>query len=496
MGAPLARRAAALAVVLAVIVPQSARADDAALLEQVRELGERVERLERQNRELEKRLEAMQSTESRVNALEQAQAQTEKALATERLSEAEPELVTRLKAIEFQTLNMQKQVREIDSLEGITVSASLVGVGQGVNGAGAASGESESRLNYRGDVGVALPGGEMGDVEGKIFTHFRFGQGSGVSLRPTYTSTPNTTEFQAAANPADAYAIVAEAWYQLAVPLPFGGFKPQSRERLELTAGKIDPFAFFDQNAVAGDEATQFLNNVFVHNPLLDSGGDVGVDQYGFSPGGRIAYTNEEDKASTWGASVGVTGSGNGADFTGSFSNPFVIAQLETTRRFAAGQPGTYRAYVWTNGQADNFNGTTGRHSGWGMSIDQRVGDAAALFGRFGYEIQGQGGVRFDRALTLGAQLGGAYWGRAADVAGFAVGFMHTSSAYASATAADGALAGYAASGNETDLELYYRWRLNSRVELSPDLQWIFRPGGNGSAPSAFAGGVRARVGF
>jgi len=496
MGVPLRRGAAPLAAALAIAAPLPALADDAALVEQVRKLAERVERLEQRNRQLEQQLDALHGTESRVNALEQAQAQTDKALATERLSDTEPELVTRLKAVEFQTLNMQKQVRQIDSLEGITLSASLVGVGQGVNGAGAASGESESRLNYRGDVGVTLPGGEMGDVEGKIFTHFRFGQGSGVSMRPTYTSTPNTTEFQTAAGPADAYAIVAEAWYQLGVPLPLGGFKPQSRERLELTAGKLDPFAFFDQNAVAGDETTQFLNNVFVHNPLLDSGGDVGADQYGFSPGARLAYVDEEDKSGAWGASVGVTGSGNGADFTGSFSRPFVIAQLESTRRLAAGLPGTYRAYAWTNGQANNFDGTTGRHSGWGLSIDQRVADAVVLFGRFGYELQGQSGVRFDRALTVGAQLGGDYWGRAADVVGFAVGFMHTSSAYAAATAADGALAGYAASGNETDFELYYRWRVNNRFEVSPDLQWILRPGGNGTAPTAFVGGVRARVGF
>jgi len=482
----------ALAIALgAAAVP--ARADDAALLAEIRKLAERVEKLEQRNRELERRLESTQSTESRVQALENAKAQTERALATEQLSEREPELATRLKAIETQALGMQKQARQIEALEGIGVSASLTGVVQQVNGRGAAEGERDSRASYRGDVAITLPGGEMGDVEGKIFAHLRFGQGRGVQLRPTYTSTPNTTAFQTAASPDDAYAIVAEAWYQLTVPLPAGGFKPDSRERLEITAGKMDPFLFFDQNAAADDETARFLNNAFVHNPLLDSGGDVGADSYGFSPGVRVAYVSERDKPDSWEVSLGVFGSGPGADFTGSLGNPFVIAQLETTRRFLPGLPGTYRLYAWHNGRAEDYTGATEDHSGGGVSADQRVGDAITLFTRFGGEMQGR--VRFDRALTLGAEIGGDHWGRAADGLGLAAGFLRTSSEYRDATS-DGALAGYAASGTERIAELYYRWRVNDHFDVSPDLQWIWRAGGNAAAPTIFVGGVRARVGF
>src|SRR4051812_18359741 len=74
----------------------------------------------------------------------------------------------------------------------VDVAASVIGVLQQANPAGGESGARESRANYRGDVAVSLPGGSIGDVEGKIFAHFRFGQGSGVRLRPTFTSTPNT----------------------------------------------------------------------------------------------------------------------------------------------------------------------------------------------------------------------------------------------------------------------------------------------------------------
>jgi carbohydrate-selective porin OprB len=103
--------------------------------------------------------------------------------------------------------------------------------------------------------------------------------------------------------------------------------------------------------------------------------------------------------------------------------------------------------------------------------------------------------VRFDRAFTVGAEIGGDYWSRAADSVGIAAGFLRTSNAYRDATA-DRTLVGYAASGTERIAELYYRFHVNNHFDVTQDLQWIQRPGGDGSAPAIFVGGVRARVGF
>ena len=425
----------------------TADANDEALVAQIRRLAERIEKLERRSGE---------------SGREVAPAE-----------DAEPGRGT--------------------PLEGIDVGGSLTGVVQQVDGRGAATGERESRASYRGDVTVTLPGGRMNGVEGRIFAHLRFGQGAGVTLRPTYTSTPNTTAFQTAASPDDAYAIVAQAWYQLTVPLSARGLDSDGSERLEFTAGKMDPFLFFDQNAAADDESVRFMNNAFVHNALLDSGGDIGADAYGFAPGLRIAFVSERNGTDAWGASIGVFGAGPGADFTGSLADPFVIAQLETTRRLAAGQPGTYRVYGWRNGRAGDFGGRFEPRSGWGTSVDQRIGDALTLFARIGGELRGR--VRFDRALTLGAEIGGDYWGRATDALGLAAGLLRTSGAYRDATA-DGAPAGYAASGTERIAEIYYRWRINDRFDLTPDVQWIRRPGGDAFAPDVFVGALRTRVGF
>ena len=470
------RKVIAAAVAALVALPATAADDDTTVLKaELKRLAERIEALERHNKEL------------------------EKGLATDRFSEREPELATRLKAVEFQTLSMQKQARQISALEDITVGASLTGVVQKAGAGGTATGVGESRASYRGDISVTLPGGKMGDIEGKIFAHFRLGQGTGVPLRPTYTGTVNTTAFQTNAGTDDSFAILAQAWYQLGVPLPRDGVKANSRERLSLTFGKIDPFVFFDQNAAADDESAKFLNSVFVHNPLLDSGGGVRADAYGFAPGAIVQYGNAHQKGSEWGLSLGVFASGPGANFSNSLAGPFVIAQAQTATRLDY-LPGNYRAYLWHNGRGAGYDGVERRHSGLGYSADQKVADDLTLFARYGHQLKGQ--VRFDRALTLGAEISGSRWGRAADSLGMALGALRTSENFRNDSLAldannDGtADFGYQASGWEKQAELYYRFRINSRFELSPDLQLVQRPAADGARGTVTVLGLRARVGF
>ncbi|MBI5890483.1 MAG: carbohydrate porin [Nitrosomonadales bacterium] len=447
--------------------------------------------------------EQIRALEQRIKALEENNANMNAALDSDRISEKDPEVVMRLKDIEFRTLAMQKQARTIESLEGITVGASLVSVAQSVNKSAVAAGEAASALNYRGDVSITLPGGEIGNAEGYIFTQFRLGQGNGLALNNTLTGTPNSTAIQLT-NPDDSTALLAQAWYQLDIPLPFGGFKPSSREHLEINVGKIDPFVFFDQNAAADDESSRFLNNVFVHNPLLDSGGDAGVDAYGFTPGFRIAYHNEADKPTWWGASLGVFGAGSGAVFDRTFSSPFVIGQLEFGSNFFEGLGGTYRLYAWRNGQATAYQNeldtAVERHAGWGVSFDQRVGDATTVFGRYGRNLNGK--VRFDQALTLGAEFVGNDWERSGDSLGIALAWLPTSREFRADSAtldmdADGNPDfAYAATGAEQLAEIYYRIRLNGQLELTPDIQTIRRPGGDGSAPAATIIGLRGKASF
>lgn len=501
--------AAFTGVMLAGALPAfAAGPSQAELMKELHRLSERLEKLETRNAELEKKAQTPPAKPEaelaqRIKALEDNNARMESALDSDRLSEKDPEVVTRLKDIEIRALSMQKQARTIESLEGITAGASLVMVAQSARKAAIAAGNPGSALNYRGDVSVTLPGGEIGNAEGKIFAQFRLGQGNGLALNNTLTSTPNTTAFSLT-NPDDSTAMLAQAWYQLDVPLPFGGHKPHSREHLEVNLGKIDPFVFFDQNAAADDESSKFLNNVFVHNPMLDSGGDAGVDAYGFTPGVRLAYHNKTSKPGFWRASLGVFGAGSGAGYNRTFSSPFVIGQLEFGRKFFGGLNGNYRLYAWRNGQStayqNEFDTAVERHSGWGASIDQRIGDAMTLFGRYGQNLDGK--VRFDRTLTLGAEFGGTYWNKSADSIGVALGWLRTSKDFRdNSTAldidADGNPDfGYTSTGTEQLAEIYYRIRLNKNLELTPDFQLIRQPGGDRTASNAKVFGLRAKASF
>jgi hypothetical protein len=501
--------AALASVMLAGALPAfAAEPSQAELLKGLRRLSERLEKLETRNAELEKKAQtppAISDAElaQRIKALEENNARMEAALDSDRLSEKDPEVVTRLKDIEIRALSMQKQARMIESLEGITAGASLTMVAQRANKSALAADSASSALNYRGDVSVTLPGGSIGNADGKIFAHFRLGQGNGLDLNNTLTSTPNTTAFQLS-NRDDSTAMLAQAWYQMDIPLPLGGHKPNSREHLEVNLGKIDPFVFFDQNSAADDESAKFLNNTFVHNPLLDSDGNVGVDSYGFTPGVRIAYHNETDKPEWWRASLGVFGAGSGASYDRTFSSPFVIGQLEFGRKLFGGQNGNYRLYAWRNGQSaaylNEFDTATQRHSGYGVSIDQRVGDSTTVFGRYGKSLSGN--VRFDQALTLGTEFGGAYWNQSADSVGVALGWLRTSKDFRdNSTAldvdADGNPDfGYTATGTEQLAEIYYRMRLNKNLELTPDFQLISHPGGDKTASTVKVVALRAKASF
>lgn len=461
----------------------------------LKDLGARMQRLEQRNDELERTLRerpaqpqppaaaaAAGEVETRVAALEAQHARTERSLESETLSENEPELTARLKAVEMQARSAQGTARKMDALDGISAGLSLSTVAQRPFGAPAAN----SQLNYRGDAFVALPLANIGDIEQSVYTQFRIGQGAGLNDLPGF-SKPNATAFRVLGGlrPDDSVAVLAQAWYQASIPLPYGGYKPRSRETLEVNFGKMDPFVFFDQNAAAGDETRQFTNTIFVHNPLLDAGGDIGVDANGFAPGFRLSYLNTSDKPQTWRVSLGVFGAGeNGSNYQRSLASPLLMLQAETAQRMFGGLPGNYRVYAWRNAQASHFDTqAVEAHGGLGVSADQRVGDGVTLFARVGRQLQGH--VRFDQAVTAGAEIGGACWNRGGDSVGLAAGWLKTSREYR-------AVSGFG--GAERVAELYYRYRVGKQFELSPNLQYIDHPAGDGGAGAVKILGLRAQL--
>ncbi len=468
-------------------------AADAALLEK---LMARLDKLESRNAELEKEVKALRGESDKLAA----------GLDSERISQYEPELSSRLKAAEKDVLDMKKSAKTVGALEGLKATAALATVAQHASGLPKGTRDGGSQLNYRADVTVELPLKPMGDTEHKLFAHFRMGQGLGLNAPFSnlghFASAPNALAFRASgANPDDSVAILGQAWYQAAIPLPLGGFKPRSRETLELTFGKMDIFGFFDQNTAAGDEAKQFLNSVFVHNPLLDAGREVGVDANGFQPGFVAAYVNKTTKVEPWRLSLGIFGAGErGANYQRSLAAPLLMVQAEKHLKLFGGLGGNYRVYAWNRSRAAELDGRSGKHAGLGVSIDQRVSDGINLFARYGKLVKGE--LAFDQALAAGAEINGSAWGRAADAVGLGGAWLHASGEYRRA-GGQGDLIGdgsgvftFTPAGAEKLAEIYYRYRISPQFELTPDFQWIARPGANPDARSARVIGLRANVAF
>src|SRR3990172_6165120 len=244
--------AATLAIGFACPLARAATQDEVVLKQQLQHIADRLDRVEKRNAELEAQLKAYVEQpkpkdgglESRIQALENHNKRVGDALETEGISEREPELAARLKAVEYNTLDIKKQATVIDSIEGFSADASFTSVSQRASGVDT----NGTTLNYRTDITVTTPTVRTGDIESKLFGHFRIGQGSGISQHLTSFAGPNASSFQlgTAIPPENSAVLLAEAYYQAEVPLPFGGFKPHSREKLTVNFGKMDPFAFFD----------------------------------------------------------------------------------------------------------------------------------------------------------------------------------------------------------------------------------------------------------
>lgn len=365
-------------------------------------------------------------------------------------------------------------------LDQIEIEGGATAVVQRINSAGAADASAgTTSLGYRADIGATIPLPSKGLTENRLIAHVRLGQGEGPTTKETYTGSVNSLAFDTSESGNNAAAILAQLYYQVE-------YGEQTGSRLSLSIGKLDPFGFFDQNAVADDESLAFLNNVFLHNPMLDSGGDIGGDDFGFAPGVVGSWANHDDAGPRIGVDAGFFGGGDGADFSGSPTRPVSLLQLSFSTRDSQRQvSGTWRLYGWYNPQAGEEGQSDRAHAGWGLSFDQNLTSGITAFGRIGKRTRGV--AQFDSAVTIGAAFGGAAWFRNADTLGIALGRLNTSANTSGNTPA---------STDEDHLEIFYRLPVNESVALTPHWQLIRNPAGNSQASDIRVLGIRASISF
>ena len=242
---------------------------------------------------------------------------------------------------------------------------------------------------------------------------------------------------------------VREAWLKTEI----------AHQRLGLSLGRIDVTTHFDRNAAANDETSQFISDALVNNPVL------GLASNGFG------FVGEWDPKKSWNFKFGLQQSTDPNNLLGSLADSiYKLAEFEYIARPFGLPEGHYR--VWT--RSDNSSGA-GYRDAYGLSIDQKVGQAITLFLRYGNgEVGGvpgneffySGGVQFGAPHTIHPD---DYWG---------VGLAHTD---------------FELGPSEKLAEGYYNLHLTTHLRTSFMLQYVFE---SSNGAGYFLPGARFQVLF
>jgi hypothetical protein len=209
-------------------------------------------------------------------------------------------------------------------------------------------------------------------------------------------------------------------------------------QKLSLSVGRLDLTSYFDHNAVANDESTQFISDALVNNPVLG------------------LTTNGLGLAAVYDPKIGVNFKfgvqQSKEDATSLSKSLYTLGEIEYLARPFSLPEGHYR--LW--GRQDNSTGE--KKSGFGVSFDQKLAPAVTLFGRYGNGFVGSvdakmrfysGGLGFQAPLAFNPL---DTWG---------IG-------YAKTEIVDGA--------NEKVMEAFYNLNLTHSLSLSFLLQYVMEP--------------------
>ncbi|MFA5363185.1 MAG: carbohydrate porin [Candidatus Omnitrophota bacterium] len=398
--------------------------------------------------------------EKRVRALEEKLAEQDKCIHEQDVCILEQK--QKITAYEDRLAQFdQKLHREtgapIEIAQGLEIGAGTTAIIQGTSNTNAGESKKESRTDASFSTDITL-GKEFEDINGKAFVHLQTGQGAGLDDNLSLYSWVNGDADD------DNYVRVNDFGYEQVL---FGG-------STLVTVGKLNPTFYFDTNAVANDETTQFLAGIFGNNPALefpDNGAGI-----------RMAVLPAQ-----W-LELGYGVFDADSDWEKIGGNLFAIVELALKPQFG-GLSGAYRFQAWRN-NAYHTRWLAPENDkepsfGFGASFDQKVSELITVFTRYGWQdpdvynpaVTATGGLPYslEHSWSAGLQVAGKPWGRENDVWAFAVGQCIPSGDYKKAgTDLDPARR----AKNEGYFETYYNIRINKHVSISPDFQYIWNPFG------------------
>ncbi|MCH2174444.1 MAG: carbohydrate porin [Lentisphaeria bacterium] len=344
--------------------------------------------------------------------------------------------------------------KNIDRLfAGLELNLSGTGILQATSGADddyADSGD-EADASYSFDFEITKT---FEDGLGTIYIDLEMGNGDGIDGEvPTFSGVNGDAT-------GDESLDASEIWYENTI------------DKFRFKIGKVDPTGDFDANTIANDETTQFLNGGFINNLAID-----------FPDNGAAAVVFYEEEEFYIGAGI-FDGDG---DFDDVFSKIFWITEVGyTVESF------NIRAYYWeNNSDHDALDGssTTDENSGFGLSFDAEVSETASVFGRYG--MQDEDVAPVEHAISGGVQF--SELAKQGDALGFAAGLAIIGDKFEDFGDGSGKPDD---AKDEMTFEVYYRYPVSDNIEITPDIQYIMNPAGEGDADDLFVFGIRCQVNF
>ena len=303
---------------------------------------------------------------------------------------------------------------------------------------------------------------------GTAFIATEAGEGTGVDDELAVFSAVN-----ADATGGDANISITEAWYE-------HRFRP-----LTVTVGKVAADAFMDSNEYANDETTQFLGSEFKHSSTIEFPENFAGLIFGLALSDSVTVE-------------AIVVDGN-ADWEDMFEDTFYGGQLTISPEIA-GKAGNYRVFGWGSGRDHtkwNDSSKVQENSyGFGLSADQKLTDTIGLFARYAWQnpevyLNGES-YSLEHSYSLGMQVAGESWGRDEDVFGIAFGQIIPSGDYKDVVS-------NLKADPEGHMELYYSYKVNDYLTISPDVQLVMNPYGGDAANgdnTIVIGGIRGQVNF
>lgn len=286
-----------------------------------------------------------------------------------------------------------------DVNEWLSISGTVTGAYQWLEKT-AGAGDDENGGSGVLDLRLSVKPWEGGEFSGRA----SFAKGNGIKNKSPFILTPNADDLEDDLKNINGHKWqdhLQELWYAHSVEI-------QKGTSIKVTGGIIDSTAFIDDNAYANCELSQFMNEVFVNNPLAN------LPSYDL--GGAVEFHME-----AWHLRfVGMTSKNDDRNNYAYFG-----LQLGYKLDTPIGE-GNYRVYGFiTNDEFPKWNeNSKASLKGVGISFDQQlIKDILGAFLRAGWQDD-KAEVDYDSFVSFGFNINGSIWGRKDDEIGIGYAYL------------------------------------------------------------------------